>query len=114
MKVMHMSAPEGGYWKWFDVPKYKGTRVELRLLTRTDLQQLDKYKELKEEAVVVAQKYFRDFEGCFDCNGQPIPNTENNRALMMEDTLFGTFVTAMLADVQRWRAEGKEDSASDS
>jgi hypothetical protein len=112
LKIAHLNATETGMWKWFDLPSFKGVRVELRLLTRTDLAELRLLDDLRSEATVVANKFFRDFSGCVDANGVAIPNTVENRAEMLEDSIFGTFVTSKLADIAAWRDEGKDGSGS--
>lgn len=113
MKLPHINASEETMWKWFDVPGFKEASAELKLLTRSDMLKLQEFEgKLKEEGAYVAKHFFRDFRGCADANGTPLPNTEEIRAQMMEDMLFGTFVTAKLGEIVNWRAEGKEESGS--
>jgi len=104
------SSPEE-LWAWFRLPDSDG-EVELRLMNRMELKVLSENTDLAAEARLIAKSYFRDFRNLKDRHGADIPNTEENRAIIMTTLEIGPFVTRKLISGSGWFAEGKGGSGS--
>jgi hypothetical protein len=112
MKFPHMNAEPEELWRWFAHPN-STAEVELKLLTRTEMESLTKAQGgIRGENKRIARDYFRDFKGCRDAKGNEIPNTPENRSVMLEDLEFGGWLVGQLMQIGEWRNEGKGDSGT--
>jgi len=111
MRFPHVNATPEQLWRWFKVP---GTdaEVELKLASRSELQEIIRPTDLAAECKLVAERFFRAFKGCVDVNGVEIPNTVESRALLLQDHELGPWITTRLWQVKEWRDEGKGDGGS--
>jgi hypothetical protein len=97
-------------WRWFEVPG--GGQVELKLVSRDELTAMAKNSDLSVQARYVVKNCWRDFKEMKDANGVDIPNTEDNRAVMLTYRPLWNFVIGKLTDLGKWGDEGKDGSGS--
>lgn len=107
----HVNAAADKLWRWFKVPGSEA-EVELKLITRSELQAMAVSGDIAAESKYAAEHFFRGFRGCKDANGLELPNTREIRAAMLEDQFFGPWVNRKLLDLAAWRDEGKGGSGS--
>ena len=111
MILHHVNAKEEQLWKWFHFPG-SDAEVELRLVTRDELLKANAAGVVSAFADYVGRHWFRDFKHLKDANGVDIPNTDDNRAAILQDLVLWGFIQEKLLKAEEWHREGKTDSGS--
>ena len=111
MKIGHFNATAEQMWKWFKMP---GTdaEFEIKLITRDEFLKSNATGDTSLFASHVARNLVRGFKNLLDCNGVPIPNTPENRIVIMQSLDVWSFVQSKLLATAEWSDEGKDVSGS--
>ena len=109
--IGHFNATAEQMWRWFTMP---GTdaEFELKLITRDELLKSNAAGDTAVFANHVARNLMRGFKNLIDCNGVDIPNTPDNRVVILQSLEVWAFVQAKLLNAAEWHDEGKGDSGS--
>lgn len=99
-------------WRWWT--SMIGFRLELYLPTVSEVQQaMGRYQnDQRRFNRFFAENWFRDFAGLEDSDGQMIPNTLENRILLLDEPVIQEFVHAKLRRAEEWGMEKNADGGS--
>lgn len=113
MRFTYYGADEASLWSWVTMP---GTdfAVEIKHLCADEVDELIRAEQqasrVKRE--LIAKKFFRDFKNATDAANAPIPNSEVNRAAMLDNWPVLAFLTTSLMKAAQERAEGNAGGGS--
>ena len=113
MRLVHIGGNDEGRWKWFTVP---GTDSQVELYCAT----VEEYTQVKAKFAgdtlgfcrEVGKRFFRSFRNMSDQAGEPIQNTPEMRAAILQAQDVFNFVWTALGDAAKWREEGNAGSGS--